>query len=250
MADMITKGKDSTRGKSVLLFSGGMDSLMMDHLLNPDYLLTIYHGQKYEAVEGHHIASLVKHEIIDRHKIIVDLLGLGKFERDDAIIPCRNLYFILLAANYGEAIYLGSMYGDRSLDKSPEFFQKAEDMLNFLYQEQHWCEKREFQVLAPYKNLTKTELVTLYLEKGGNPEHLLKSYSCYEGGMKPCGWCKPCFRKWVSLVNNQINCRGYFINSPWTSPWLPHLIPLMKEQKYRQREDVETMKALNMKGVK
>ena len=39
MANMITSGKQKVTGKSVLLFSGGMDSLMFDYLLKPDVLL-------------------------------------------------------------------------------------------------------------------------------------------------------------------------------------------------------------------
>ena len=39
MANMITSGKQQATGKSVLLFSGGMDSLMFDYLMNPDVLL-------------------------------------------------------------------------------------------------------------------------------------------------------------------------------------------------------------------
>ena len=41
MAEMITKGKEQVRGKSVLLYSGGMDSLMIDYLLklgNAEYI--------------------------------------------------------------------------------------------------------------------------------------------------------------------------------------------------------------------
>ena len=41
MAEMITKGKEQVREKSVLLYSGGMDSLMIDYLLKPDVLLNI-----------------------------------------------------------------------------------------------------------------------------------------------------------------------------------------------------------------
>ena len=41
MAQMITSGKEKVRNKTVLLYSGGMDSLIIDHLLKPDVLLNI-----------------------------------------------------------------------------------------------------------------------------------------------------------------------------------------------------------------
>ena len=49
-----------------------------------------------------------------------------------------------------------------------------------MWEEQHWTEKREFKILSPYKNTTKTELVKKYLELNNNPEALFISFSCYE----------------------------------------------------------------------
>ena len=53
--NMITKGRERVRGKSVLLFSGGMDSVIFDKLLNPDILLYIPTGPVYEEIETHKI---------------------------------------------------------------------------------------------------------------------------------------------------------------------------------------------------
>jgi len=246
MANMITKGKDTAKNKSVLLFSGGMDSLIMNKLLNPDILLVIPHGNKYQKEEIKCIRKLIDKKIIDGNKVIFDRsLSLGKFERDDAIIPNRNLYFITLATHYGEIIYLGSVYGDRSLDKSKVFFKKCRKLFNYLFQEQHWCENRKFKILAPYKNLTKTELIKKYLKAGFYINDLLESYSCYAGSKKPCGVCKPCFRKWVSLENNNIDTKDYFKKKPYTAKWLKDILPLVKRGKYRGREDKEILRALN-----
>ena len=49
--NVITKGKETRKDKSVLLFSGGMDSVMFDLLLNPDILLYIPTGSNYEIIE-------------------------------------------------------------------------------------------------------------------------------------------------------------------------------------------------------
>lgn len=249
MTNIETQKKDKPTGKSVLLFSGGMDSLIMNYLLKPDILLVIPHENAYQEQELAIIEKLIESGSIDKEKVVFDYsLNLRYFERDDAIIPNRNLYFITLASHYGETIYLGSIHGDRSLDKSKEFFKKCENMFNYLFQEQHWCKKRNFSISAPYKNYTKTKLVKLFLEKGGNPRDLLISYSCYEGHSKHCGRCKPCFRKWVALENNNINIDNYFDKKPEESPWLTHILPLVLKNNYRGEEDIEIQRALRKRG--
>jgi len=239
---METKQKDKPKNKTVLLFSGGMDSLIFNHLLEPDILLCVPHGNKYEKREIKSLYNLVNKKIIKKDKMrIDDRLYLGDFERDDAIIPNRNLYFITLAAHYGETIYLGSVYGDRSLDKSKKFFSKCENIFNYLYQEQHWCNERKFKIGSPYKDITKTELVKMYLDKGGKASHLKESYSCYKGDKSPCMKCKPCFRKWTALKNNGIDFyKPLFLKTEW----FKEILPIIEKGKYRGREDKEIINAI------
>ena len=51
MAKMITSGKETVRSKTVLLYSGGMDSLIIDHLLKPYILLNISMNSAYDERE-------------------------------------------------------------------------------------------------------------------------------------------------------------------------------------------------------
>ena len=250
MVNIETKRKDSKKNKSVLLFSGGMDSLMYNYLLKPDIILYIKHNNTYQEQEENSIQNLIEKKFIDEKKFIVEKsLQLGKFERDDAIIPNRNLYFITLATHYGETIYLGSMKGDRTLDKSLPFYKLCEDMFNFLYQKQHWCEERRFEIGSPFKHLTKTELLKKYLETDGDINALLTSYSCYRGKEKPCGICKACFRKWVALKNNNISqdiLNNYFEQDPAKVAWLEDILPLIKKHQWREDEDEDILKALGL----
>ena len=244
MANIITTKRKSPSEKTILLFSGGMDSLIMDFLLRPDILLFCTHDNKYQERE---LSGLNKLSSFLHGKLIFDnSLSLGSLERDDAIIPARNLYFILVAANYGEIIYFGSVYGDRSLDKSIEFFKKSSEMLSYLYADQHWCKQHKFAISAPFKENTKSELVNIYLTAGGSEKALFESYSCYEGKVRPCGICKPCFRKWVALKNNKVKIPlNYFENNPSKAPWLNEIIPLL-DGGYRGKEDFEIIQALNL----
>ena len=259
MVNMVTSGKQEATGKSVLLYSGGMDSLMFDYLMKPDVLLYIPTGSEYEMIESSKIRLLGKYGYLDKNKLVVlpRVLNLSKFERDDAIVPNRNAHLMLLASMYGEDLILGSVQGDRSFDKDPIFYQKMTDLLNHMWKEQHWTEERVFKVSSPYKDKTKTEIVKEYLEKGGSADALLLSWSCYDPQSRflfdpdrACGWCKPCFRKWISLHNNNISIpEDYYANNPWEAPWLEKLIPSVLEKNYRGKEDYDWCEALTSKGV-
>jgi len=245
--NVITKGKEQVKNKSVLLFSGGMDSVMFDLLLDPDVLLYIPTGSNYEDIETLKIKQLAEDGIIDKDKLIIleDNLDLAMFERDDLIVPNRNAYLVLMASHFGETIYLGSVYGDRSFDKDKTFYKLMEDLLNHIWQEQHWTEERKFTVSSPFKDTTKTELIKQYINKGGNVQNILDSYSCYRGEPQACGICKPCVRKAVSMICNDIKIpEGYFEKDPLSAPWIQEVLPLMKEGKYRGREDEEFLLAL------
>jgi len=245
--NVITKGKEQVKNKSVLLFSGGMDSVMFDLLLNPDILLYIPTGSNYEDIETVKIKQLAENNIINKDKLIIleNNLDLAMFERDDLIVPNRNAYLVLMASHFGETIYLGSVYGDRSFDKDKTFYKLMEDLLNHIWQEQHWTEERKFTVSSPFKDTTKTELIKQYINKGGNVQNILDSYSCYRGEPQACGICKPCVRKAVSMICNDIKIpKGYFEKDPLSAPWIQEVMPLIKKGKYRGREDKEFLLAL------
>ena len=204
-------------------------------------------GSKYESIETKKLTTLGNKEYIDSNKLVLlpDVLNLSKFERDDAIVPNRNAHLMLLASMYGEKLILGSVQGDRSFDKDPIFYEKMTDLLNHMWQAQHWTEERRFTISSPFKDRTKTDLVNEYLTFGGNQLYLLTSYSCYEGEEQHCGQCKACFRKWVSLENNGIDTRGYWKNEPWDSPWLENVLTSIYNGGYRGKEDTDIINALD-----
>ena len=84
-----------------------------------------------------------------------------------------------------------------------------------------------------------------YLDDGGSTRALLKSYSCYSGNDKPCGVCKPCFRKWISLFNNDVEIpKDYYENEPSTASWIDRLQEKLLSGTYRCREDADWIRAL------
>ena len=170
----------------VLLYSGGMDSWLIDKLWKPDIKI-------YIDVQG----AYNQHEL---EKLPPDVriveMPIGIYEHKDKYIPLRNLYFLMIASNYGDEICLGATAGDWNLkDKSPQFFDMCEDMLNFLLQD----DNREIKIVREYLNMSKNDLLEEYLKNGGSIKTAYnESFSCYEStDGNPCMNCKPCFRKYV-----------------------------------------------------
>ena len=185
--------------KKILLYSGGSDSWLIDKLWRPDEKVYVDMKTRYSSDE-------IKKQ--DKSVNIIEF-PLGKYERDDAIIPLRNLYLPMVICNeYPNQdldICLGATAGDRVLDKSYVFADSASALLTYLYSPQHWIPKgRRIHINIDFKKYTKTQLLKMYIEQGGNIETAFNSsFSCYEpNNGKECWHCKPCFRKFVSFALN------------------------------------------------
>lgn len=184
--------------KKVLLYSGGMDSWLMSKLWKPDIKLYVDMKTRYSENELARIRKEPDVQVVE--------FPLGQWEREDAIIPLRNLYLAMVACNVTGSedveILIGATAGDRVLDKSPEFVNKATDLLSYLYTPQHWIlEGKKVRVCIDYKQYTKTDLLKMFKEQGGDLEEAFtRSFSCYNPvDGHECWHCKPCFRKFTAF---------------------------------------------------
>ena len=228
--------------KKVLLYSGGMDSYIISKLEHFDTLLYINSKSKYSAIE---IEFLKKQNI--PNLIIDNRLDLSDVEFDSAMVPLRNLYFAMIATYYGDEIVLGATQGDRSTDKDLNFSGKTMDLLNYIYQKSWWCSGRNINLNLKYKNFTKLDLVKQYVEKGESIKSLVEdSFSCYTPiNGKQCGTCKPCTRKWITLLPWE-DTKDLYNTDPrlyWQNPELIATIEanLNDKIKTRGREDQEIL---------
>lgn len=198
VAGAVRRSMAEANGK-VLLYSGGLDSYCAAYVWHPDTLLHVDMGTAYgiQELEKLHKAPL---------PVTVVDLDLVAWEREDKIIPMRNLLLVTLASVYGDQVGLAATKGDRVLDKSQGFALLATNVLSYLWQPQHWTVGRDaVDVVLPVKHLTKTQLVREALSIGAPPEGMWRdTFSCYTPNMAgaECGECKPCARKWVALKAN------------------------------------------------
>lgn len=188
--------------QKILLYSGGMDSYLIDKLWKPDRRIYVDMHTRYSQQEI---------DCIKKRRNDVEFIDfpLGQWEREDKIIPLRNLYLPMVICNItGDEdvdICLGATNSDRVLDKSEEYVEKATDLLSYLYQPQWWIpEGKKVRVNIDFKKYTKEDLLKMYMEQGGDLDKAYnESFSCYEPDEEGnvCHKCKPCFRKFVAFAS-------------------------------------------------
>ena len=224
--------------KKVLLYSGGMDSWLIDKIWKPDIKLYLDMNTAYSQDEIKRLPS----------DVIVNKLDLSMWEREDKIIPLRNMYMIGIATNYGDEICLGATAGDRVLDKSLEFAELYKPLLDYLYQKQHWTEQRVIDINLDFKKHTKAELVRIYIEQGGSIEEAVSSsFSCYEPiNGKECWGCKPCFRKFIAFALNGYSFPQEVIDRN-ISYIRKEILPQIESGSYgREQEEAEISQVLEL----
>lgn len=183
--------------KKVLLYSGGMDSWLIDKLWKPDIKLFIDVKTPNSVQERKRLPN----------DVIIKELPIGEFEQKgkNFFLPLRNLFFVEMASYYGDEICLGATGNSTHFDKTEKFAKDSSDIINYLYSEN--CNKK-VKVVLPFRNITKKEMLSMYLKEGGNAEKAWKeSFSCYsptsEG--KECGECESCKRKKLAFLENGYN---------------------------------------------
>lgn len=192
--------------KIVILYSGGLDSMIMLHMakrLHPEAeIKCIYyaHGAESEAQE---ISMLPEHVEVRK----VDWLGetiKPVSKKDDPFagpiyIPGRNLVFSVLAAcqELPSQIWMGTLYdecNEKATDKNETF--------------RHMTSAACSYALSPFisgvvvkypfvdRGWTKVDAVRYALSSGLTAKEILSTVSCWHhDGTAPCGKCKQCFKR-------------------------------------------------------
>ena len=190
--------------KSVLLFSGGLDSILLEWKVNPDHLLYVNMGTLYAQRE---IENLNRLPIRYRNKLIIKDLPLGEFEHSDSCIPYRNLMLIALALQYAPKVYIGLTGQDGYSDCSGTFLNKVRSIFRYLNTDiEHTPFGQSiFKIEAPFRGYTKTAMIAECLKTGMPKELIQNTRTCYSGcSKKGCGVCLPCWNKAVALLNNDL----------------------------------------------
>jgi len=190
----------------VFLFSGGMDSLIGVLYTGCERLLYVRLGHRYQFWE-----EWAAKRVADELGLWVEVVNgpeMTAYERPDAWIPGRNLALAFMGAVEHDRVWLALQKGETDLaDRSPDFCLVVSGIFTSLF-------GRQVVVDSPFWHMDKQEMVAWYLTQGMNLAMLRLSRSCFSGGERECGDCPACFRKFVALAYNGIECEDWFVTSP------------------------------------
>lgn len=206
--------------KAICVLSGGMDSTtLLYHLVNKGFVVkavTFNYGQRHKKEIAYAIKTCKKLKV--EHKV-VDLTSINQLLHGSAltsqeinvpeghyadesmkitVVPNRNMIFLSLAGGYAVAekadlLAIAVHAGDHPIypDCRPgfiKFFERALNVGNY----------HQVKLYAPYLQKTKVDIVKEGFKLGIDYEH--DTWSCYQGGDKPCGKCGTCVERNEALA--------------------------------------------------
>lgn len=214
--------------KSIILLSGGLDSIVSLAYLKDSYnislALTFDYGQK--AFEKESIAALeianhynIEHKIIklDWLKDITktslvsadELPSLGIENLDDfelaektaksVWVPNRNGLFINIAACFADSFNYTHIIIGANKEEATTFKDNSKNFIDAVNNSLANSTNQDVQVIAPLIGFDKNKIVEIGIENE-IPFELVRS--CYRNSEKHCGICESCNRLKRALISN------------------------------------------------
>lgn len=210
--------------KTIVLLSGGLDSLVSLGLCKDEYnvilALTFDYGQKSAKEEIETSAKICEYYKIQHKVIKLDWLkeithtalvsdsdiptGEGLNDEDSSAkavwVPNRNGLFLNIAGSFADAENFTHIILGANKEEGATFPDNTQEFADRVTAEFEFSTRVQPKVLVPLINFDKNDIVRKALEKN-LPLELVKS--CYKGGDKHCGECESCVRLKRALEYNR-----------------------------------------------
>lgn len=206
------------RGKAVVLLSGGLDSTVTLYWAKSKgyqpYGLIFDYGQRHQreiysaikiAKKTNCVYQLLKFTLpwggsalLDKRTNLTQQKNAEEIGKNipPTYVPARNTIFLSFALSYAEVINAEAIFiGANALDFSgypdcrPEYYTAFREVAKKGTSSECRNTKLKIRICTPLINKTKAQIVKLGM-KLKVPFEL--TWSCYEGGRRPCGKCDSC----------------------------------------------------------
>jgi 7-cyano-7-deazaguanine synthase len=208
----------SDRGRAVVVLSGGMDSTTLLYLLKArgyDPIgVSFDYGQRHRTELGYaaytcgntgagfapvdlsSLRLLLHGSALTDSSVEVPHGHYAEESMKKTVVPNRNMIMLSIAAGIAVAekavlVATGVHAGDHAIypDCRPEFIMHT---FAAIRSGNEGFISPDFQVQAPFINMTKTDIARIGQHLGVPWEF---TWSCYEGGSKHCGRCGTCVER-------------------------------------------------------
>lgn len=225
--------------KVLVLASGGLDSTCLLYKAVKMYgasnvfALNMYYGQKHHK-EMEYFQWQIEHLGIENYRILdlssiftgykgcTLLQGGGNIPHESyakqlakksgtisTYVPFRNGLFLSVAASIAiqegcSTIWYGAHADDAAGNAYPDC---TKDFIGAMTASIWEGSGYQVEMHGPWADLNKTDVVAEGIKAGMTQEDFEHTWSCYEGGDKPCGECGTCIDRKIALEANGLkNC--------------------------------------------
>jgi len=199
--------------KCVLILSGGIDSVVLLHLLKrmkySVYGLTFDYGQRHKKEILY--AAYWADELCDEWNVVdlscvnklisnssltgdVDLYGNPK----DTVVPNRNMMMLSIAIAWAENLGIDEVYFGANLSDYEVYPDCRQQYIVELNKASELGTNNSVKVKAPFIGMLKSDIVKLGSVLGVN---FFKTWTCYKGDDFHCGKCPSCIER-IKAFNN------------------------------------------------
>lgn len=209
--------------KSVILLSGGLDSLVSLGLTREKYCvelaLTFDYGQKSVKAEIQSSEKICKFYNLEHKVIKLDFLreithtalvsdndvpsgdGLANAieSAKNVWVPNRNGLFLNIAASFADSENYDYIIIGANKEEAQTFPDNTKEFVERINSEFEFSTRKCPKVLAPLINFNKNDIVKLAID---NSIPLELVHSCYDKGDNHCGVCESCTRLKNALLYN------------------------------------------------
>ena len=194
--------------KTILLYSGGLDSTAARYILKPDALLYVDLGVEYSAKER--AALPVDVWVVSAQSMVTTISKRSQH------VPFRNMIFAEIAYNQAVArwpdedvirVAVIGVKEDATEDKTKQAFQIMSAALNAIRPKGGPL----IDIFSPFWDTTKAQLVVWLKANRLDWEAILKEIvTCFSADGKRCGKCWACVAYATTLTLAGIECRKWF----------------------------------------
>lgn len=213
-----------TKNRSIILLSGGLDSLVSLGVAKEEYniqlALTFDYGQKslkqeveaskkitefyeitHKIIELPFLKSITNTALVSNEEVPTNDLKT-KDSAKAVWVPNRNGLFLNIAASYADSYEYTHVLFGANKEESATFPDNSQEFVNAITNSFKYSTMVQTKVVAPLISYNKNDIVRIALEHS-IPLELARS--CYNNGEINCGICESCIRLKSALQFNNAN---------------------------------------------